>query len=106
MTFTKSDSSMKTWKISNKINEDATLEEVIDFYKQKYEITTDDMTEIKKIIPMRYEIASKGYTSYKSVTLAKEISVNSMLEIEERNNEFSGINISKYPIFVHTFSFA
>jgi penicillin-binding protein 2 len=46
---------------------------------------------------LRYEIASRGYTSYKSVILAKEISENSMLEIEERNNEFSGINISKYP---------
>lgn len=96
-TFKKSEESMKTWKINNKIKEDATVEEVIEFYKNKYEIKSDDIEEIKRIIPMRYEIATKGYTSYKSVTLAKEISIESMLEIEERNNEFSGINISKYP---------
>ena len=30
---------------------------------------------------------SKGYTSYRSVTLATGISDESMLEIEERNNE-------------------
>ena len=97
MIFTKSDASMINWKKSNKIKEDANVEEVIEFFKEKYEITNTNKEEIKKIIIMRYEIASKGYTSYKSVTLAKEISVESMLEIEERNNEFSGINISKYP---------
>ena len=97
MTFTKSETNMQNWKKSNQIKEDADVYEVIEIFKQKYEISTDNIEEIKKIIPMRYEIASKGYTSYKSVTLAKEISVESMLEIEERNNEFSGINISKYP---------
>ena len=56
------------------------------------------MSDVAKIIAMRYEIASKGYSSFKSVTLAKEISNESMLEIEERNNELSGINISKYPV--------
>ena len=98
MVFTKSDATMANWKKNNKIDENATVQDVIEFYKEKYEIETDEIEDIKKIIPMRYEIASKGYTSYKSVTLAKEISVESMLEVEERNNEFSGVNISKYPV--------
>ena len=98
MTFLKSEASINTWKKNNGLNEEMTPEEVTEFYKKKYQITNDDINEISKIIPLRYEIASKGYTSYKSVTLAKEISKESMLEIEERNNEFSGINISKYPI--------
>lgn len=98
LSFLKSDASSKTWKKNNGLDENLTPEEVIEFYKKKYEIKSDDIDEISKIIPLRYEIASKGYTSYRSVTLAKEISVESMLEIEERNNEFSGINISKYPV--------
>lgn len=97
MTFTKEESEINAWKKKNNIEENATVEEVIEFFKKKYEIETEDINNIKKIIPMRYEIASQGYTSYKSVTLAKEISTESMLEIEERNSEFSGINISKYP---------
>lgn len=98
MLFTKSENSIKTWKKSNGLEEELTVEEVIEFYKNKYEIIQTNMNEIAKIIPMRYEIASKGYTSYKSVTLAKDISNESMLELEERNNELSGINISKYPV--------
>lgn len=98
LSFLKSDASSKTWKKNNGLDENLTPEEVIEFYKKKYEIKSEDIDEISKIIPLRYEIASKGYTSYKSVTLAKEISIESMLEIEERNNEFSGINISKYPV--------
>lgn len=98
MTFLKNEASANTWKKNNGLKEELTAEEVVNYYKEKYEITSEDINEISKIIPLRYEIASKGYTSYKSVTLAKEISVESMLEIEERNNEFSGINISKYPV--------
>ena len=98
MTFTKSENSIKTWKKSNGLDVELTVEEVIEFYKNKYEIKNVEITEIAKIIPMRYEISSKGYTSYKSVTIAKDISNESMLELEERNNELSGINISKYPV--------
>lgn len=98
MTFLKSEASIKSWKKNNKIPEDYKVEDVINFYKNKYEIESDDMNDLSKIIPLRYEIATKGYTSYKSVVLAKGISIESMLEIEERNNEFSGINISKNPI--------
>ena len=98
MTFLKSEASIKTWKKNNGIKESATVADVIEFYKKKYEIETDNIEEISRIIPLRYEIATKGYTSYKSIILAKGISVASMLEIEERNNEFSGINISKYPV--------
>ena len=98
MTFTKSEESAKAWKTSNKIKENATVQETIDFFKEKYKVTTDDIDEVSKILPLRYEIASKGYSSFKSVVLAKDISKESMLEIEERGNELSGIVITTYPV--------
>ncbi len=98
MTFTKSEEGAKTWKQSNKISGDASEYEVIEFFKKKYEIENEDMTEIQKIINMRYEIATKGYSSFKSVTLAKEISKESMLEIEECGNELPGVVVTTYPI--------
>lgn len=98
MEFKKKEESMKAWKTSNKIDENATVPEVIEFYKKKYEIQNQDIDEIKKIIVLRYEIATKGYSSVKSVTLAKNISKESMLEIEERGNELSGIVVTTYPI--------
>ena len=98
MTFNKSEEGAKTWKISNRISGDASVDEVIDFYKKKYEIQYEDIDEVKKIVALRYEIANKGYSSFKSVVLAKEISEESMLEIEERGNELSGIVVTTYPI--------
>lgn len=98
MTFTKSDEGAKRWKEGNKISGDASVEEVIEFYKNKYEIENTEISEVAKIIAMRYEIASKGYSSFKSVTLAKEISNESMLEIEERGNELPGVVITTYPM--------
>lgn len=96
--FTKSETTIKNLKKSIGLKEDATVQDVIDFYIKKYEITQTESGDVEKIIPLRYEIATKGYTSYKSVTIAKEISDQSIQEIEERNNEFSGIYISKYPV--------
>lgn len=98
MTFTKSDTAIKSWKTSSNISGDATVQEVIDFYKNKYEVENEDINDVKKILALRYEIATKGYSSFKSVTLAKEISSESMLEIEERGNELSGVVIATYPI--------
>ena len=98
MEFTKSETYIKNWKISNKINEDANVNDVIEFYKEKYDILSEDINEIKKIIAMRYEISSNGYSSYRAVTLAKNISYQSVLEIEEKNAELSGVYITKQPI--------
>lgn len=98
MTFNKSEEGAKNWKVSNKMSGDASVDEVIEFYKKKYEIQYDDVNDVKKVIALRYEIAGKGYSSFKSVVLAKEISQESMLEIEERGNELSGIVVTTYPI--------
>ena len=98
MDFTKSEASMKVWKKNNKIDEDATVQQVIDFYKEKYDVTTENINDIEKIFAMRYEISSNGYSNYRAVTLAKNISFQSMLEIEEKNAELSGVYITKQPI--------
>jgi len=98
MEFTKGENSMKTWKKSNKIEEDATVEEVIAIYKEKYDVLTNSMEEIKKIFALRYEISSTGYSNYRAVTLAKNISYQSVLEIEENNAELSGVYIAKQPV--------
>lgn len=98
MQFKNSDAYMKNWKKNNKIDEDADVYGVIEFYKDKYDIENKDISEIKKIIAMRYEISSNGYSSYRAVTLAKNVSYQSVLEIEEKNAELSGVYISKQPV--------
>ncbi|MGN1327628.1 MAG: penicillin-binding transpeptidase domain-containing protein, partial [Clostridia bacterium] len=90
--------SQKKWKKANNIDENATAEEVFYFFKDKYEITTDNIEDIRKILAIRYEISYRGYSNTKSIEIAENISQNSLLEINERNSEFSGVEITSEPI--------
>jgi penicillin-binding protein 2 len=86
------------WKEKNKLDINLSAEEVVQKFKEKYNILDNDIESLKKIIPLRYEISTVGYTNYKPVTLSRNISKESMMEIEERNSELSGINIYIQPI--------
>lgn len=97
MEFMKSEEGIKAWKKNQKMEEDLSVEEVITFLADKYEIQQKDLDDIKKIMIMRYEISINGYSSYKAVTLAKVISEESMLEIEEKSATLSGVYITKQP---------
>jgi len=97
MTFKDGEDAAKNWKKSLKLEEDADANEVIEYYRNKYKIMQTDRNEIKKIIALRYEIEINGYSSYRSVTLAKNISESSMLMIEEQSNSLSGVNIATQP---------
>ena len=91
--FTIDDDSQKTWKNSNKMKEELTAEECFNFLKNKYEINNENNIDARKIMTVRYEISSNGYSSTKTVKVAKNITRTSMLEISERSSDFPGINI-------------
>lgn len=86
------------WKRSNKIDISYDEEKIINYYKQKYKIQSDNIEAIRKIISIRYEIEKKGYSSTNPLIIAKDISKKSVLEIKEKNDEFYGINIVTEPI--------
>ena len=72
--FTISDETLQKWKKSNGLSENATAEEVFYKFKNKYGIKNiEDITEIRKIIAIRYELSQKGYSSTKAVTIAEDI---------------------------------
>lgn len=98
MTFTQSEESAKLWKKEYQIDENASVIEVINFFKKKYKVEQEDMAEVARILALRYEIGTEGYSSFRSVTLARGISEASMHEIEERGSELSGIVITTYPV--------
>lgn len=88
----------RKWKKANNIEEDATAEEVFEFFKKKYEITTDNVEDARKIMAIRYEISYNGYSSTKSITIAKNISTSSFNLISEQNSYFPGVTISESSI--------
>ena len=89
--------SQKKWKKANNINADATAEETFNYFKNKYEITTDNVEDARKIMAIRYEISYQGYSNTKSIQIAQNISRNTLLEIKERNSDFPGVEITEEP---------
>lgn len=85
----------KKWKKSNNINENATAAEAFNYFKQKYGITTDNVEDARKIMAIRYEISYNGYSSTKSIEIAKNISMASFNQISEQNSDFPGVSISE-----------
>lgn len=86
--FSIGESEAKSWKKSNNINEEYSAEECFNFFKQKYEISKEEIQDIRKIIVMRYEIARNGYSNTRAVCLAKNVSRESVLQLSENNSEF------------------
>lgn len=78
----------KEWKKKYKIDENATPEECINAFKEKYEISNQDIFEVRKIIAIRYEITKNGYSSIKSIKISSNISRASALEFNEKSNSF------------------
>lgn len=88
----------KSWKKANKIDENATVEECFEFFKQKYKIKNENVQEVRKIIAIRYQISQEGYSSTKSVRIATDISTQSTHIFWEQNDEFPGITPLVEPI--------
>ena len=96
--FKISDETLKNWKKSYNIDENATAEEAFYKFKDKYKIENDDVTEIRKIIAIRYAITKEGYSSTKALTIAKDVPREAVAEFSENGDEFPGISISVEPV--------
>ena len=92
--FTIADDELAKWKTKYKIPEDAGAEEAFYKFKDKYEISDDNVEDIRKIISIRYKITTTGYSATKSITIAKDVNEEIVAQISERNSEFPGISIS------------
>ena len=92
--FTIKDEELAKWKKTYKIDENASPTEAFDEFKEKYEITTDNAQDARKIISIRYKITTTGYSATKSITIAEDVSDEVVAQISERNSEFPGVNIT------------
>ena len=88
----------KKWKKANKIDGNLSAEETFYKFKEKYEIENENVEEAIKIMAIRYQIALEGYSSTKSVTIAQNISVESVHIFNEQNDLFPGVNIVEIPV--------
>ena len=96
--YTIAEDELSKWKKNNDIDENATAEEAFYKFKDKYKIQNTDIGEIRKILAIRYAITQEGYSSTKSITIAKDIPREAIAEFSERGDEFPGINIVVQPV--------
>ena len=99
----KSEEEQKNWKIQNKIDENASAEEVFNILKEKYEIQTNDVEDAHKIMIVRYEAEIGGFSNIKSVTISKNISRESANQIKEQSDKFPGASIETEPIIEYPY---
>ena len=101
--FTEEDEDyQKEWKRENNLDENYSAEQVFNALKEKYEISEEDVNTARKIMTIRYEISSKGYSSTRSVTIARDISNTSAVQIREQNAKLAGINVVTEPTVAYT----
>lgn len=91
--FTIEGEDLTKWKKKYKIDEDASAETAFYKFKDKYEISTDNIEEIRKILILRYKITTTGYSATKSITIATDVNEEIVAQISERNSDFPGISI-------------
>ena len=92
------DETLDNWKKNNNIDNDFSAEQAFYKFKEKYKIENEDVNEIRKIISIRYKIATEGYSSTRALTIAKDIPREAVAELSENSDEFPGISISVQPV--------
>lgn len=85
---------LNKWISKYKLEESSTPKEALQYFIQKYSINSNSIQEARKIIAIRYEITTKGYSSTKSLELAKNVPRDIIAKISEKNLEFPGVTIT------------
>lgn len=86
------------WLTSNNLDAELTPYEALNKYIEKYELSQFSLEDARKIISVRYGIEKDGYTSMRAYVISEDISEQSVLEFEEQNINFPGIDIEKTPV--------
>lgn len=96
--FTIEGDKLISWLKTYKLEEDSSIEDVIKYFIKKYGINVDAVTKARKIISIRYEITTKGYSSTRALKLAENVPRDVVAQICERNFDFPGVTITTQSI--------
>ena len=96
-----SDEELSNWKEKYEIPETASAEEAFYLFRDKYNINSEDVKEIRRILAIRYAISTIGYSTTKSMEISSEISRNAAVQLQENSQNLTGINIVVEPIRIY-----
>lgn len=88
----------KKWKEEMNIDINFSFDQVIDYYINRFGLSNiPDRSMQIKMIQIKYEGNLYAYSLFNSATIARDISQNSVAEIEENKTELYGINVVTVP---------
>ena len=100
--FTIEGETLSKWKETYELDENISAEEAFYNFKDRYEISNSDITETRKIMSIRYQITTEGYSSTKALTIADDIPREAVAEFSENSDKYPGTNIVVEPIREYT----
>ena len=100
--FTIEGETLSNWKKAYELDENISAEEAFYNFKDRYEISNIDVTEARKIMSIRYQITTEGYSSTKALTIADDIPREAVAEFSENSDKYPGTNIVVEPIREYT----
>lgn len=92
-----SDKDRKTFFTTYSLDENISVRDALNTLYEKYGLSKYSDKDKYKIIQVRYSIAKEGYSLFKSISIAENISYNSVLMIEEIKGDLEGVEIREYP---------
>ena len=101
-TYTIEGETLSNWKEDFDLDENISAEEAFYKFKDKYSISNEDINEVRKIISIRYQITTQGYSSTKALTIAENIPREAVAEFSENSDKYPGTNIVVEPIREYT----
>lgn len=96
-----SEEELAEWKEKYDIPEAASAEEAFYLFRDKYNITSEDVKEIRQALAIRYAITTIGYSTTKSLAISDEITRESAVQLQENSQNLTGINIVVEPTRVY-----
>lgn len=88
-----SEEKLQEWKEKYDIPETASAEEAFYLFRDKYNIESNDVWEIRRILAIRYAITTTGYSATQSIEISSSISRNSAIQLQEHSLELTGVNV-------------
>lgn len=101
-TFTIDGEQLDIWKAGFDIDKNQSADKVIDFFAKRYEIEGYGEYETRKLIGIRYEMESVGFSGNVAYTFAEDVSDITVTKIKEQKNKFPGVAIVTSPVRVYT----
>lgn len=95
----KAEENLNNWKKINKLGEYNTPEEVLDYYKKKYSVSSEfNDEEALTVTAIRYAMDKNGFSEKNPYTLARDVDERVTQQIKEQFMKFTGVEIIIEPV--------